>query len=55
MRAPTGGVHSRTVESWEVLDTESLSDHLHIEVVLTATPREVLLHRQQRSNRPPRR
>ncbi|XP_067205363.1 uncharacterized protein [Linepithema humile] len=46
---------ARLVESWGVTDRESLSDYQIIEMVLTATPREVLLRRLQRGNRPPRR
>nr|XP_012227646.1 PREDICTED: uncharacterized protein LOC105675229 [Linepithema humile] len=48
------------VGTWRVADRESLSDHLYIEMVLTATsppPRpEVLIRRhQQRGDKPPRR
>ncbi|XP_067215675.1 uncharacterized protein [Linepithema humile] len=44
------------VRTWRVADRESFSDHLCIEMVLTATPWEVLARRhRQRGENPPRR
>ncbi|XP_067212239.1 uncharacterized protein [Linepithema humile] len=44
------------VRTWEVANRESLLDHLYIEMVLTATPQEVLTRRHRhRGEKPPRR
>ncbi|XP_067211680.1 uncharacterized protein [Linepithema humile] len=44
------------VRTWEVANRESLSDYLYIEMVLNATPQEVLTRRHRlRGEKPPRR
>jgi len=44
---------ARLVRSWGVVNQKTLLNHLYIEVVLLATPREVLLRRRGGNTSPP--